>query len=308
MRNGGIAFMGRRTNSDSSANDQASPDHDLTTTTITARFDHDAERREVSAIENALDGMFPPGYDALVIDQDKLQDDFLRSLAGYLDLDYSEARAIAGRILDGLSSAVHKTDWRAGYGKKRPNATVPEVCAKMILAAIGLVENAFEGGGIQAFRNRHRDFIEAMAEFAAEANGSVKGNQSFYEQLGRRIAREVLEHELAEPRPLLAPQGVEYREIEIAAVTQLVYFIQVGEGGPIKIGIAQNPQARLSSLQTGHHDTLFIRAIGHGGAEQERAYHATFAQHRLRGEWFEPHADILAEIERLSPSPLVGEQ
>jgi len=31
----------------------------------------------------------------------------------------------------------------------------------------------------------------------------------------------------------------------------------------------------------------------------ERAYHRQFAAHRLHGEWFAPHPDILAEIDRL---------
>lgn len=35
----------------------------------------------------------------------------------------------------------------------------------------------------------------------------------------------------------------------------------------------------------------------------ERAYHAMFKAHRLHGEWFEPHPDILAEIARLTPTP-----
>jgi hypothetical protein len=39
----------------------------------------------------------------------------------------------------------------------------------------------------------------------------------------------------------------------------------------------------------------------------EVAYHRLFAEHRAFGEWFEPHPDILAEVDRLTqgspPSP-----
>lgn len=36
----------------------------------------------------------------------------------------------------------------------------------------------------------------------------------------------------------------------------------------------------------------------------ERAYHERFMKHHLRGDWFSPHPDILAEIERLNaPTP-----
>lgn len=37
-----------------------------------------------------------------------------------------------------------------------------------------------------------------------------------------------------------------------------------------------------------------------GERKQERAYHKHFSEHRLHGEWFEPHPDIMAEIERLN--------
>lgn len=79
-----------------------------------------------------------------------------------------------------------------------------------------------------------------------------------------------------------------------------VYFIQCGEGGPIKIGIARDPAKRLAGLQTGHFERLQLRALTTGGAKQERAYHDRFAAHRLHGEWFSPHPDLLAEIARLN--------
>lgn len=78
-----------------------------------------------------------------------------------------------------------------------------------------------------------------------------------------------------------------------------VYFI-ASESGPIKIGMALDPQKRLKGLQTGHHEKLSILATCSGGQPQERAYHVQFAAHRLNGEWFERCPDILAEIERLA--------
>ena len=35
-------------------------------------------------------------------------------------------------------------------------------------------------------------------------------------------------------------------------------------------------------------------------ADVEKEYHPRFAEHRLHGEWFHPHPDILAEIDRLN--------
>ncbi|GMM93143.1 GIY-YIG nuclease family protein [Qipengyuania sp. MTN3-11] len=80
---------------------------------------------------------------------------------------------------------------------------------------------------------------------------------------------------------------------------KFVYFIQAHEG-PIKIGIAVDVERRRKALQTGFPSELFIRATTTGGAEQEASYHRMFAAHRRVGEWFSPHPDILAEIERLN--------
>lgn len=80
---------------------------------------------------------------------------------------------------------------------------------------------------------------------------------------------------------------------------RLVYFIG-SEGGPIKIGVATKPVNRLKELQTSHHERLSIIVTAKGGQAQESAYHKQFAAHRLHGEWFARHPDILAEIERLA--------
>ncbi len=79
-----------------------------------------------------------------------------------------------------------------------------------------------------------------------------------------------------------------------------LYFI-AADDGPIKIGISGDPAQRLRTLQTGYPHPLRLLAVVVGAAEQEPRYHERFAEHRLAGEWFERHPDILAEIERLSP-------
>lgn len=79
-----------------------------------------------------------------------------------------------------------------------------------------------------------------------------------------------------------------------------VYFIG-GDAGPIKIGSSNSPLERLATFQTGSPVVLRIHALAWGGLQKEREYHERFAAHRLHGEWFEPHEDILAEIARLTP-------
>lgn len=80
---------------------------------------------------------------------------------------------------------------------------------------------------------------------------------------------------------------------------QVTYFIGNVDHG-IKIGISVQPLERLSILQTGSPVPLRILACTAGGLAVEREYHARFKEHRKHGEWFAPHAEILAEIERLN--------
>jgi hypothetical protein len=88
------------------------------------------------------------------------------------------------------------------------------------------------------------------------------------------------------------------RSERAAKFARLVYFVQATSGA-IKIGLATDVKRRLATLQTSHPEKLSLLATRLGGRVRERAYHAKFAEHRLHGEWFAPHPDILAEIERL---------
>jgi hypothetical protein len=66
----------------------------------------------------------------------------------------------------------------------------------------------------------------------------------------------------------------------------MIYFIQAGEGGPVKIGKADNVSARLVEMQCDNHaDLVLLRQI-EGGRLTEAWFHRAFASFRLRGEWF----------------------
>lgn len=65
-----------------------------------------------------------------------------------------------------------------------------------------------------------------------------------------------------------------------------VYFIQAGDDGPVKIGIAADPQKRLDEMQIGNHADLVLIAYRPGGLQMERELHARLASGRIRGEWF----------------------
>jgi hypothetical protein len=106
-----------------------------------------------------------------------------------------------------------------------------------------------------------------------------------------------------------------------------VYFIRAGDG-PVKIGKANDPWARMSSLQVGVCDAqLHLIALVPGDVRHEEGFHLRFHKLSIRGEWFEASDDLLAfcadhdpnvaaynagraafmELTDLSENPLSGE-
>lgn len=79
----------------------------------------------------------------------------------------------------------------------------------------------------------------------------------------------------------------------------MVYFIQCGEDGPIKIGHTNgNVVWRLRQLQHSSPHELRILGVHEGDVSVERQLHERFAQDRVRSEWFNPSADLMAHIDR----------
>lgn len=76
----------------------------------------------------------------------------------------------------------------------------------------------------------------------------------------------------------------------------MIYFIQSASGGPIKIGYSENVRARLKQLQTGAAEQYLLLAYMDGGKSDEEAIHFCLAEHRVRGEWFQPHDDVLEYV------------
>ena len=74
----------------------------------------------------------------------------------------------------------------------------------------------------------------------------------------------------------------------------VVYFLQDGPTGPVKIGFTRHLQARIEELQCGHKDRLRLLGSRPGGRREEREIHRRLAAHRLRGEWFAPAPAVLA--------------
>jgi len=77
----------------------------------------------------------------------------------------------------------------------------------------------------------------------------------------------------------------------------MIYFIQSDVGGPIKIGHAKNPQARLSDLQIGSPVRLRIIGTISGDEKKEKELHSNFSDEHLYGEWFYPSDALISFLE-----------
>jgi hypothetical protein len=75
-----------------------------------------------------------------------------------------------------------------------------------------------------------------------------------------------------------------------------VYFIQIRDDGPIKIGWSANARERLVTLQTACPDRLRLVGSISGTVDDERGLHARFEALRRVGEWFDPGPTLLAFI------------
>lgn len=78
---------------------------------------------------------------------------------------------------------------------------------------------------------------------------------------------------------------------------QILYLISHPHGY-IKIGVSSNPLRRLSELQSGSpYELDIIGFAGFSEPEQaEKALHAEFDAHHVRGEWFDLHHETIAKL------------
>lgn len=70
----------------------------------------------------------------------------------------------------------------------------------------------------------------------------------------------------------------------------MIYFIQAGKHGQIKIGYTDsNPVDRLRSLQVGNPLKLRLVGVVDGTKQAEKDLHHRLREYRVNGEWFEPN-------------------
>lgn len=77
----------------------------------------------------------------------------------------------------------------------------------------------------------------------------------------------------------------------------VLYVVQRGDGGPIKVGISRNLKSRVEQLQSGNAERLRVARV-YKMTDVEKSIHAHLEKSgRLNGEWFP--AELLAMIDRI---------
>lgn len=78
----------------------------------------------------------------------------------------------------------------------------------------------------------------------------------------------------------------------------MIYFLQSGESGPVKIGHTKGiVTCRLRQLQHSSPYELSVLGAHEGDHEVEQSLHRRFQDFRFRNEWFHPVKSLLKHIE-----------
>jgi hypothetical protein len=78
-----------------------------------------------------------------------------------------------------------------------------------------------------------------------------------------------------------------------------VYFAQPKGGGLIKIGSTRWLKSRVAALQGASPVEIVLLAAAQGSRKHEVRLHDHFAEHRARGEWFNPCPELVRLVESL---------
>jgi len=79
----------------------------------------------------------------------------------------------------------------------------------------------------------------------------------------------------------------------------MVYFVQSGNAGPIKIGYASTMAlltSRLLGLQSSNPEPIQCLGFMEGARQDEYRTQASFSQYHIHGEWFRANDTLLSYI------------
>lgn len=115
----------------------------------------------------------------------------------------------------------------------------------------------------------------------------------------REVALRILAKREKVAHGLLHPRSESARIPGRPTPALLVYFIEAGPGGPIKIGSSHDVARRMANMQTAMPFDLRTLATISGANRAESELHRRFKHLRIRGEWYRAEPDLVALIAAL---------
>ena len=79
----------------------------------------------------------------------------------------------------------------------------------------------------------------------------------------------------------------------------MVYFIQAGDNGPIKIGTSSVPEMHIDRLQQGNHEELRLIAVIPGDRSLAEKVRTDLKASELGRKWFHATDEVLDYIEKI---------
>jgi uncharacterized protein YozE (UPF0346 family) len=213
--------------------------------------------------------------------------DFPRAASHFQELvSYTEQRGACAGALDALAEAW--MEYCKKYPERITRAAWCALCKNEIVGFEGgILAWPDDGGGLQVL---HR---ECLGEPDAPAlNMADLAGDDVWESLAAFADQfEIPSSLVADTERLLRLWGFNSCRDSRKGV---VYFVQVGTSGSIKIGYTAGPtEKRLAQLQTANPQPLRLLAEFDGDRDIEAGLHRRFSAHRASGEWFDPHPEII---------------
>jgi hypothetical protein len=179
--------------------------------------------------------------------------------------------------------------------------------ARVLSAALILLADDYGNGrgGLtylhsRAFPGQDRGVTEAAVTRLQEIRF-----MSLYEVDGQRYftIRNWKKHQKVDKpgKPLVPPPTGVRASVDPTPESDLVYFVQQGTTGHIKIGRSWNPVDRIRKLSTASSAELVLLGVIDGGY-QERELHKRFEHLRVKknGEWFKASEDLVSYVRERS--------
>lgn len=168
------------------------------------------------------------------------------------------------------------------------------------------LESLYPGVDLEGFAPSHRAFVfqsgrkkPARVDYVCLSKADAAGVRFGYVPGNDEPSYGVLETGLwqsLESHGLVKAETVKYVPDYVPVLERdgLVYLIQRGPDGPVKIGWSQNIPGRKSNMQVANAEKLHVIGAIPGRRKDEQEAHRRFSHLRMEGEWFRNSEEILS--------------